>query len=201
VYYFYAKVDDQKRFNPKRWFLDPSYDIAKHERLSEKCKELVSNGNRIGIHGSYFSAVNEGLFCKEKEILEDSINCGITKARQHWLNYYECKTPYIHNKAGLKEDSTIGFNDIPGFRAGVASRYNPYDHQNNTSFPLKEIPLLVMDSHLYDYSTDDNLQNLEWLLNSINNVKNFVISVDWHQRVISRDYGWEARLQQFLDLI
>lgn len=199
VYYFYAKVDNQKRFNTKRWLLDPSYDIARHERLSEKCKELVSDGNRIGIHGSYFSAVNEGLFCKEKEILEDSINCGITKARQHWLNYYEYKTPHIHNRSGIEEDSTVCFNDIPGFRAGVASRYNPYDHQNEVPFSFKEIPLVVMDSHLYDYSADSDLQNLGWLFGSVKKIRNFMISVDWHQRVISSDYEWDHSYRSFIE--
>ena len=201
VYYFFARSDDQNRFNPKRWFLDPSYDIKRNKRLKEKCKELVSNGNRIGINGSYFSAANEGLFCKEKEILEDSINCEITKSRQHWLKYYETKTPYIHNKAGLKEDSTIGFNDIPGFRAGVASIYNTYDHQNNRLLPFKEIPLVVMDSHLYDYSVDSDSHNLRWLCDSMKKIKNFMISVDWHQRVISKDYGWNAGYKDIVSMI
>ena len=201
VYYFFSKTDNQKGFNPKQWFLDPSYDIARNKRLKEKCKALIANGNRIGIHGSYFSAENESVFRREKDGLENAIGHKITKTRQHWLNYCESKTPYIQDMAGIEEDSTIGFNDISGFRAGVASRYNPYDHRNNTSLPLKEVPLVVMDSHLYDYSTDADSQDFEWLFSSINNVKNFMVSVDWHQRVISRDYGWEAGLRQFLNLI
>ncbi len=200
TYYFFARTGSQSAFNPKRWLLDPSYDISRNEQLKDKCKELVSNDNSIGIHGSYFSAENESLFCKEKEILEHSINCRITKSRQHWLNYCESDTPYIHSKAGIKEDSTLGFNDIPGFRAGIASRYNPYDHANNRSFTFKEIPLVVMDSHLYDYSTDSDSQNLGWLFDSVNKIKNFMISIGWHQRVISRDYGWDAGLRQFLKI-
>jgi hypothetical protein len=152
----------------------------------------------IGIHGSYFSAENESLFCREKEILENSIDCKITKSRQHWLNYYDCKTPYVHKRAGIEEDSTLGFNDMPGFRAGIASKYNPYDHENNTSLTFKEIPLVVMDSHLYDYSTGFVSQNLGWLFDSINKVKNFMISIDWHQRVISSDYEWDAGYKEII---
>lgn len=58
-----------------------------------------------------------------------------------------------------------------------------------------------MDSQLFDYSSNVNLQNLEWLFNSINNVKNFMISVDWHQRVISRDYGWNAGYKDIVSMI
>jgi hypothetical protein len=57
VYYFFSKADNQT-FRPKQWFLDPSYDISNNIRLKEKCRELASHGNRIGIHGSYFSAQN-----------------------------------------------------------------------------------------------------------------------------------------------
>jgi hypothetical protein len=190
VYYFFAKTED-RRFNPKRWLLDPSYNIAKDNRLKEKCKELISNGKKIGIHGSYYSSEDERLFRKEKEILEDSVGHQITKSRQHWLNYYENKTPYIHTIAGIEEDSTLGFNDISGFRSGVASIYNPYDHKNNVSFPFKEIPMVIMDSHLYDYSDDSNQNHLGWLFDSLTKTKNYMISINWHQRVLSEDYSWE----------
>ena len=200
VYYFFAK-SDHREFNPKRWLLDPSYDIAKNERLKGKCKELLSEGNHLGLHGSYFSSEDERLFRKEKEILEDSIGQPITKSRQHWLNYYESKTPYIHAMAGIEEDSTLGFNDISGFRSGVASIYHPYDHKNNGPFPFKEIPMVIMDSHLYDYSDDSGQNHLRWLIDGLRDVKNVRISVNWHQRVISKDYGWGDGYQTLLSMI
>jgi hypothetical protein len=200
VYYIFAR-SDEKRVNLKRWLLDPSYDIANDKRLIEKCKELNSHGNRLGIHGSYFSAEEERLLYKEKEILENSINIRITKSRQHWLKYYESKTPYIHSKIGIEEDSTLGFNDIPGFRSGIASIYYPYDHQNNKSFSFKVIPLVVMDSHLYDYSAGSNLLSLGWLVDSIKKVKNFTISIDWHLRVISGDYQWDSGYKNFISMV
>jgi hypothetical protein len=192
VYYFFANSYKQCGFNIKKWLIEPSYDISNNRRLKDKCKELINNGNKIGIHGSFVSAGDEKFFIKEKEALEHSINCVITKGRQHWLNYYENKTPYIYERSGIKEDSTLGFNDIAGFRAGVASKYNPYDHRNNRPFSFKEIPLVVMDSHLYDYSNDPDFEYLSWLYTSMDNVKNFAISIDWHERAISAEYKWSA---------
>ena len=200
VYYFFAKSEDRK-FNVKRWLLDPSYDIAKNGRLKEKCRELISEGSQIGIHGSYFSAEDGSLFKKEKEIIENSIGYEITKSRQHWLNYYESKTPYIYAEVGIEEDSTLGFNDISGFRAGVASIYNPYDHRNNVPFPFKEIALVIMDSHFYDYLDDYAQNHLEWLFDSMSKVKHFAISVTWHQRVISSDYGWDKGFRTLVSMI
>lgn len=190
VFYFFAKIKDKKIKGINRWVIDPSYDIAQNIKLKTKCAEMISNGNKIAIHGSYFSAIYEGLFQKEKDMLEDVLNSSITKSRQHWLNYHEKSTPYIHSKAGIEEDSTIGFNDISGFRAGVASRFNPYDHKNQAPFVFEEIPIVVMDSHIHYYSDNPNLNNYEWLLDCVAEVKNFSISINWHQRVSSADYGW-----------
>jgi hypothetical protein len=144
------------------------------------------------LHGSYFSALNEDCFKREKEILEGSIGRGVLKIRQHWLRYCERVTPYIHENCGIKEDSTIGFNDISAFRAGVASEYNPYDHIHKRPFPFKVIPLVLMDSHLYDYSSEEMKNGPLWLCECAKKIKYFAISIDWHQRVISDDYGWEG---------
>jgi len=200
VYYFFGKSEHRK-LSPTRWLVDPSYDIKENGRLKEKCKELISDGNKIGIHGSYFSAEDERLFRKEKEILENSIGYEITKSRQHWLNYYEGRTPYIHTAARIEEDSTLGFIDVPGFRAGAGSIYNPYDHQNNIPFPFKEIPLVMVDSQLYDYSDDYGLDDLRWLFDSIRKIKNVAMSVAWHQRAISNDYGWDEGYRKLVSMI
>ncbi|TAN42061.1 MAG: hypothetical protein EPN22_13480 [Nitrospirae bacterium] len=190
VYYFFAMAGVRKRYDLKQWLIDPSYNISNNKRLKEKCKELMGKGNRIGLHGSYNSAMEEDLFIKEKEALENAIAHKVSKTRQHWLNYYESKTPYIHERAGIEEDSTIGFNDISGFRSGVASMYYPYDHGRQRPFSFKVIPLVVMDSHLYDYSNNNDTADLNWLLDNMNKVKKFFVSVNWHQRVISPDYNW-----------
>lgn len=192
VYYIYTAVKSGKPCNVKRWLIDPSYNISKNKKLQDKCKELLKNGTRIGLHGSYYSGLNEILFRKEKMLLEESINHDITKTRIHWLNYYNNTTPGILEKAGIIEDSSIAFNDISGFRAGIASRYNPYDHLNQRAFKFYEIPLVIMDSQLYDYTADSSDTALSWFYNAMASVKNFFVSVDWHQRVIHKDYGWDG---------
>ena len=199
VYYFFAKSAAQKGFSLRQWLIDPSYDIMKNNKLKEKCKELMASSNRIGLHGSCYSAEDEELFIKEKEVLESSLDCKITRTRQHWLNYYEDKTPYIHQIAGIQRDSTIGFNDIPGFRAGIASEYNPYDHRNQKAFAYKEIPLVLMDSHIYNYSNGDD--DMRWLFECFEKVRKVEVSINWHQRVVSLDYGWNTAYESILNAV
>jgi hypothetical protein len=191
VYYIFADSRRVRRFNLKRWLIEPSYDILSNKRLIEECKKLIASGNQIGIHGSHYSASDAELFQEEKKNLESCIGSQVAKGRQHWLQFYERKTPYIYEKGGIQEDSTLGFNDIPGYRAGIASKFNPYDHVNERAFKFKEIPLVIMDSHLYDYSASSPLrEDFTWLSNSIKDVKEFKVSVNWHHRAISEDYNW-----------
>ncbi|RJP74824.1 MAG: hypothetical protein C4522_22185 [Desulfobacteraceae bacterium] len=198
VYYIYAKVRQKRKQTLMQWLIDPQYNIKTHVRLQQQCAELISSGGGIGLHGSVLSATDEALFAQEKQLLENSLDRVITKTRQHWLCYCESKTPYIHDSSQIWEDSTLGFNDISGFRSGIASRYNPYDHLAQKPFSFTEIPFVIMDSHLYDSHTGSAGLNFEWFLQSMRNIKLFEISVGWHQRVIHPDYGWEASYVQLI---
>ena len=46
---------------------------------------------------------------------------------------------------GFRYDSSVGFSDAPGFRAGIAQPYRPWDHDADEPAALVEIPLAVMD--------------------------------------------------------
>jgi hypothetical protein len=188
VYYLYAQIRLSKHRNAVQWFLDPSYDILKDKKLIGRCHELIFRGCEIGLHGSFFSAEDEMLFLKEKYLLEKIINSPVKKTRQHWLNYIESTTPFIHEKNGINSDSTIGFNDIPGFRSGVGSVYNPYDHRNQKAFSFDEIPLVLMDAHIDDHVNGND--DFDWLFQCFDVAKKFEVSVDWHQRGFSADYQW-----------
>jgi hypothetical protein len=188
IYYLYARARSPKRRNAVQWFLDPSYEIIQDKKLVDRCHKLIFRGCEIGLHGSFFSAGDEMLFLKEKYLLEKIINNPVKKTRQHWLNYIETTTPFIHEKVGINTDSTIGFNDIPGFRSGVASIYNPYDHRNQKTFSFDEIPLVLMDAHIDDHV--NCYDDFDWLFKCFSAVKKFEVSVDWHQRGFSADYQW-----------
>ena len=188
VYFFYAKVKSTLKSNGLSWLLDPSYDIKNNIQLINKCHEIISRGHEIGIHGSFYSAGDESLFKRERDTLEKVIGRPIRSCRQHWFNYIENVTPAIHEKTGISTDSSLGFNDIKGFRSGIASVYNPYNHCNQRAFSFDEIPAVIMDVHVehrFDCATD-----FDWLFKYCDVVKSFAVSVDWHQRGASPEYGW-----------
>ena len=157
----------------KNWLIDPSYEIKSNAKLQQKLKELVDEGFEVGLHGSYGSATIESLLKEEKRRLEEILGKDVTKIRQHWLNYEEKITPYLHNQH-FNYDSSLGWNDRMGFRSGCATRYRPYNHKAKKPFSFLVTPQVIMDSHLFDYGNnrvDRQLQKAFSILNELQKIK------------------------------
>jgi hypothetical protein len=198
VFYIYARRKHQKGI--KSFLIDPSYDIFENNRLKNQLMQMHDQGFEIGLHGSYNSAIIPGVLEEEKECLEKAIGFPVTKTRQHWLNYREATTPYFHNSL-FRFDSTLGWNDAIGFRSGSASAYRPYDHINDKPFSFFEVPQIIMDSHIFDYSAG-NVFKAQILvaetLKSLHSIKNTHVSISWHQRVCSSDYKWSEYYENII---
>jgi len=199
TFYIYVK-NGKKDF--KSWLIDPSYDVSKNTKLQHKLKDLYNEGFDIGLHGSYYSAKDFDRLEKEKNILESTLGIEVTKTRQHWLNYFENTTPYLHEKL-FQTDSTLAWNDKIGFRSGCASKFRPYNFKNNKAFNYYIIPQIIMDSNVYDYSKDKKI--FEKTKNMIKLSKNISktthISISWHQRVCSSDYNWYEFYEELLHAV
>ena len=91
-----------------------------------------------------------------------------------------------------------------GFRSGIAGRYRPYDHKNQKPFDYMIIPQVIMDSNIYDYGAD-RVKCLEEkalkILERLRQFKSVHISISWHQRVCSSDYGWQGAYEQLLHIV
>ena len=168
IFYVYVKT---KTIDFRSWMLDPSYNIEENKQLQQHIKNLLEDGFKIGLHGSYNSAVNENLLREEKERLENCIDTEINQVRQHWLRYEENSTPYIHN-ALFRYDSTLGWNDRMGFRNGCASVFKPFDHRNRKPFEFFEIPQIIMDSTIFDYTADKTEYVEQQAVNMMESLKN-----------------------------
>lgn len=197
VFYVYVQTN---RKNFKSWLIDPSYNVASNKALQRKLKQLTKDNFEVGLHGSYLSAVRESQLIREKELLEDIIEHEVGKVRQHWLRYEEAITPVLHDKY-FRYDSSLGWNDHMGFRSGCVSQYRPYDHKRQKPFNYFAIPLVIMDSQIFDYGADrsDSLaEKALILLSSLKNFKSSHVSVSWHQRVQSKDYRWHEIFEKIL---
>lgn len=200
IFYVYAKRKEQ---GLKNWLLDPSYSISNNEKLKDELKSLIDHGHEVGLHGSFYSAENKGFLEEEKGILENALGITITKGRQHWLRYRESITPFLHEEL-FEIDSTIGFNDIYGFRAGTCSQYRPYNHKDKRPFNYWITPQFVMDSNIFEYSLFSNpsthSDKIQTILEECKSAyKNIHLTISWHPRTASNDYNWHIEYERLLN--
>jgi hypothetical protein len=78
------------------------------------------------------------------------VRTGVVGIRQHFLRFRP-DTWRHQDAAGLAHDSTVGYADRIGFRAGTCREFPVFDLRARERLALRERPLIVMDRTLYDY--------------------------------------------------
>jgi hypothetical protein len=126
---------------------DP-HDGAAPERYEQLRPQLVETireaGGEIGLHGSYTAADDPKRLAEEKARLEQLAG-PLLGHRYHYLR----ADPH-RNLAQLpfRYDTTLGFPDAVGFRAGIARPFHPWDFERDAPANVLEIPLAAMDATL-----------------------------------------------------
>ena len=105
---------------------------------------LMGGGAEIGLHGSYAAAEHPARLVGEKEELE-RLAGSVVGQRYHYLRVDPSRNLETLATAGFRYDSSLGFADAVGFRAGLAQPFRPWDHEAGRPLDLIEIPLAYMD--------------------------------------------------------
>jgi hypothetical protein len=106
-------------------------------------------GFETALHGGWGSHRSASRLAAERHRLERLSGGGTAVVRQHWLRFLVDGTWSAQQGAGLAVDSSLGFNDRPAFRAGTSLPFRPVDMAGRAR-PLLELPLILMDSQLFD---------------------------------------------------
>jgi peptidoglycan/xylan/chitin deacetylase (PgdA/CDA1 family) len=116
-----------------------------YERLRPRLVEtLLEGGAEVGLHGSYSAADNPAQLAAEKERLEE-LSDPVRGQRYHFLRLDPHRNLGSLEEAGFLYDSTLGFADAPGFRAGIAQPFRPWDFEREAPRGIFEVPLAAMD--------------------------------------------------------
>lgn len=138
------------------WFLlakddfeDPRQNYISNVEYREHILDLL-NQQDIGLHGSPEAAFDYNILIKEIEVLK---KLGFTPNgfRTHYLHFDYQKSFSILEQAGIKYDSTLGYWEHIGFRAGISFPFYPFNLKENRPFRVLEIPLIVMDTTLLSH--------------------------------------------------
>jgi peptidoglycan/xylan/chitin deacetylase (PgdA/CDA1 family) len=145
-------ADERRRGASSTFFVmaDHAHDLdgpaaeSYAERRPRLVETILDGGAEVGLHGSYSSADDPARLATEKRELEELAG-PVQGQRYHFLRVDPSRNLADVERAGFTYDSTLGFGDVPGFRAGIAHPFRPWDFEREAPRELVEVPLAVMD--------------------------------------------------------
>jgi len=119
-----------------------------YTRLRPRLVEtLLGADAEVGLHGSYTAATSAQRLAAEKAALEAEAG-PVRGQRYHYLRVDPHTNLADLEALGLQYDTTLGFPDAVGFRAGIAHPFRPWSFARDEPLNLLEIPLAAMDATL-----------------------------------------------------
>ncbi len=174
-------------------------------KLYRSVIENVVKTHQIGIHPSYFAALNPDQVETEKNELAEISGTEIHTSRQHYLMLRLPETYRALIDAGIHTDYTLAFADVAGFRASTCTPFLWYDLKLGKCTDLVLFPTAVMDQTLRKYmnlSPDNASAYIAQLMHNVKAVNGTFISL-WHNESVNNFgawRGWKTVYEQMLVL-
>lgn len=120
-------------------------------RVRDIVARLLREGHEVGLHGSFETVEDGAHFPRQRSRLEAITGTPVRGVRQHFLRRVVGETERHMGDAGFSYDSTGGFADRNGFRAGLADVAPVWDEASGRALSLEEAPFCWMDRALSKY--------------------------------------------------
>jgi hypothetical protein len=169
----------------------PAFRAAQYgaHDIASTIQKLQTAGCEVGLHGidAWRDSSRGSDELEEIRHLTGGAELGV---RMHWL-YYDQQSPVALEQAGAVYDSTIGYNETVGYRAGTLQVYKPIGANR-----LLELPLHVMDTALF-YRAYLGLSPREaraLVSQMVDNAVKFggCLTINWHDRSVVPERLWDA---------
>jgi hypothetical protein len=162
------------------------YDLS---QLQTSVSKIVARRGEIGVHGiDAWRDTAEAR--KEREQIQALTHAPEAGVRMHWL-FFDSESAGKLDEAGFSYDSTVGYNETIGYRAGTTQAFKPLGTKR-----LLELPLHIMDTALF-YPAHLHLspkQAMTRISDMVDDMKQFggVLMVNWHDRSIAPERLWDG---------
>lgn len=181
---FYWKASERAT----QW--DTGYALQ-HRPIRSVIEYLIAAGFEIGVHPAYDTFDSQERLDEELSNVRRFTGDAPVGGRTHYLRWNP-STWLAWERAGFAYDSTIGFHDDMGFRAGTAWPYHPWSMEEDRELRLLEIPLIVMDCTPISYmglDADETARRVAVLVRRCETVGG-VFTLLWHtQSLIEAPYA------------
>lgn len=209
----YSWIDDLHRphqLRPRYFFLVPKstgkYDrnILPSEIAVQTIIKQHAEKYMIGVHPSWQSGDDPLLIKEEKERIEHITATKVISSRQHYIRFTLPQTFRQLINAGIKEDFSMGYGSINGFRASVALPFYWYDMEKEEATNLLLHPFCYMEANSFyeqKYSPAQALEEMRHYFKIVKAVDGTLITI-WHNTFLGKDEkfkGWREVYKQFVE--
>jgi hypothetical protein len=163
--------------------------------IDNHIRDAAARGSELAVHGidAWRSAEAGNREMQQLTALTGREAVGV---RMHWL-YFDQAAPRQLEAAGFEYDSTCGYNDAVGYRAGTSQVFRLPDTQR-----LFELPMAIMDSALLSSDRMGLAPDLAMQLcrEVVATARRFggTVVVNWHCRSLAPERLWGEFYQQLL---
>jgi hypothetical protein len=186
---------------------DVAYD-AGERRFRTVFRWLREAGFEIGLHASYRACEDVSRLLAERRRLSDLAQTEVNGVRHHYwhLGRDVRATLRAHEDAGFGYDTSLAFNEHPGFRRSVALPFHVYDPDRGRPLRTIELPTFCMDGSLLYRSRDVDaaVATVDGLIDEIVETGGMG-AINWHSHTsyptTSEFHAWGVTYQEILRLL
>jgi hypothetical protein len=155
---------------------------------------MTDGGWEVGVHGGYSGFDDYARLSAERESVESVVGRGVSGVRQHYLHLKAPETWRAQSAASFEYDSTLGYNEELGHRAGIASPFTLYDLAADEELPLVELPLTIQDNVLFNYLRLDESEALRRCRSLMDEVASVggMMTLLWHPNSRGDERLWNV---------
>lgn len=161
------------------------YDVAD---LSQDIRTIQASGGEVAVHG-IDSWIDSAAGIRESDKVRSLTGQRDLGVRMHWL-YFSSRSVAMLEKAGYSFDSTAGYNETVGYKAGTAQVYRLHGATR-----LLELPMHIMDTALFYPKhlglTRPAAQEAIRSLVQATAPYGGVLTLNWHDRSIAPERCWD----------
>lgn len=206
---FELQMQLQKKYNykPIYFVLLADYgpndkNIPYNNRYFQRLIRYLADYAEIGIHPSYASSLQPSLMVMESNRLSKILKREVEHSRQHFLKLTLPETYRNLINNDIIHDYTMGYAEVPGFRASICTPFTFFDLDQDSQTNLLIHPFAVMDGTLHDYmklSPQKAIETIFELLAEVKKVGGTFMPL-WHNTSLNEESDWKGWLDVFVTM-
>jgi hypothetical protein len=124
---------------------------------------------------------------------------GDVGVRMHWLCYDE-ETPARLEAAGYAYDSTCGYNDAVGFKAGTAQVFRPLETTRLLELPMHIQDMALLSPKRLGLDEGEAAHRCRRIAQLVE-AHGGVLTILWHERSLAPERQWDEFYERLLEML